>query len=178
MTLLVDPNLAAVQSAAAAAWEAARQARNEVWATWGSAAASVLVATVAVTITLVQGVNGRRSRRASRKHLVATAIFQATRPFAALEGWQKDAPVNPVLPSFRWSLSAANDALSTAMADAINDPDLIRVAQRVRDNISGLQNACDVEDQEGEPISCDQFKRTYGKWNAGLLDCGRELSAL
>jgi hypothetical protein len=59
MTALIDPNLAAAQSAAAAAWAAARTSGDQVIATYIAATGSFLVAVVTGVLTLQRVAEGK-----------------------------------------------------------------------------------------------------------------------
>lgn len=158
--MLIDPNLAAAQSSAAAAWAAVGVARQQVMATWVAGAASALVAVVAVGITLVEAARARKARRLAllegARHAVEMlgAFFDRSRSVPD--------PVSEIVDYDSWLrvLKGAGGALQAVLSQQTDDIALTRLAYQIRTTMAGVIDVLSREQERTTPFPLSYVLRT------------------
>src|SRR5262245_53075625 len=129
MSSPVDPNLAAAQSAAAAAWAAAKASNAQVIATYVAAAGSFLVAIVTGALTLRESARGKAARRFAAVEGLRTAAAMTNMTWGALRSARVDRGVP--FERLKAFLKIATDALTSSAAVHAEDRQIISLIHKM-----------------------------------------------
>jgi len=166
MTASIDPNLAATQSAAAAAWAAANASRAQVVATYIAATGSFLVAVVTGVLTLRESLKGRNARR-----FAAIEGLRAAAGMIALT-WStiRSAPVDQVVSfdKLKAFLKIALDSIAGSAAQHSEDRQLISLVHRIKRATDGFAHLMDRVERASPKLTVGDFLRQHGDWEEVL----------
>jgi hypothetical protein len=162
MAGLIDPNLAAAQSAAAAAWAAVGAARAQLAATYVAAAGSFLVAGVTGFLTYREALRGKRARR----YAAVEALRSAAMMIRFVWHSAKSEPADGVTPFERLKGFAkiAGDAVSASGGQATEDKQLILLTHQMRRTVENFRHMLDRVEHAHPRLKLGAFLAQHGDW--------------
>ena len=162
MAAPIDPNLAAAQSAANAAWAAARASSAQVVATYVAATGSFLVAIVTGVLTLRESLRGRDARRFAAIEGLRTAAGMISAAWSTL----RSEPVSKVVPfeKSRAFLKIALDSISGSAAQHSEDKQIISLIFRINRTADGFARLLDRVERASPRLKVADFLRQHGDW--------------
>jgi hypothetical protein len=176
MTTPIDPDLAAAQSAAAAAWAAANAAKAQVVGTYIAAAGSFLVAIVTGVLTFRESLRGRNARRFA----AVEGLKNAAGMIAVVWGSIKATKADQVVPFERLKafLKIASDAIASSAAQQADDRHIISVIHKLKRSTDGLSHLIDRIERAKPRLKTGEFLKEHGDWEAMFTPLLDEIAKL